>query len=139
MAAATFVQLLAACIGIVGSLFFAIGIMRQSIEAMGRLAGSYWDWNPHMPPTLAAQKADYLFGGGLIVLAFVAQLASFFVPIEATAFNGKQAALVPWVAAVVTAGIFFLLRFVAARVAKYYEGQINEWLKQKVAPQQAET
>jgi hypothetical protein len=139
MSAASLVRLLAACIGIIGSLFFAIGVMRQSVEAMGRLAGSYWDWNPHMPPALAAQKADYLFGGGLIMLAFVVQLASFFVPAEVSTFNTRQARLIPWVATVATAGMFFLLRFAARRLAKLYEDQINEWLKQRGKPQQAET
>ena len=78
MSAAALVQLASACIGIVGSLFFAIGVMRQTVEAMARLSGTYWNSNPHMPLALAAQKADYLFGGGLIVVAFVLQLASFF-------------------------------------------------------------
>ena len=131
MSLAIFVQLLAACIGIVGSLFFAIGVMRQSIEAMGRLSGSYWDLNPHMPPMLAAQKADYLFGGGLIVLAFSVQFSSFFVPAEAMAFFVSQAPFIPWIMAAVTACIFFLLRLLASKVAKHYEGQINEWLRQQ--------
>lgn len=75
MSLATLIQILAACIGVVGSVFFAVGVMRQSVEAMGRLSGSYWDSNPHMPPMLAAQKAAYLFGGGLIVLAFAVQFS----------------------------------------------------------------
>ncbi|MHB1655269.1 MAG: hypothetical protein ACYCSZ_02760 [Burkholderiales bacterium] len=131
MSLATLIQIIAACIGIVGSLFFAIGVMRQSIESMGRLSGSYWDSNPHMPPMLAAQKADYLFGGGLIVAAFAVQLSSFFVSPEVMIFNTRQAQLVPGFAVVVTAVIFVLLRHSARRASKYYEIQINEWLKQQ--------
>ncbi len=82
---------------------------------------------------LAAQKADYLFGGGLIVLAFSVQFASFFVPPEAMAFGASQGRLVPWAMAAITVCIFFLLRVVAGRVAKYYEDQIIEWLKQQRA------
>ena len=131
MPVASLIQLVSACIGIIGSLFFAIGVMRQSVEAMGRLSGSYWDWNPHMPPALAAQKADYLFGGCVIVAAFILQLVSFFVPTEAVALTVSQAAVVPWVAAVLAAVAFFLLRAASRRVAKHYEGQIEAWLKQK--------
>jgi hypothetical protein len=55
------IQLISACFGIVGSLFFAIGIMRQTVEAMALLSGTYFNWNPHMPPALAAQKANYSY------------------------------------------------------------------------------
>ena len=131
MPVASLIQLVSACTGIVGSLFFAIGVMRQTVEAMGRLSGSYWGWNPHMPPALAAQKADYLFGGCVIVAAFILQLVSFFVPTEAVALTASQAAVVPWAAAVLTAVAFFLLRAASRRVAKHYQEQIDAWLKQK--------
>jgi hypothetical protein len=130
MSVSTLIQLIAACIGIVGSLFFAIGVMRQSVEAMAALSGSYWDWNPDMPPALAAQKADYLFGGGLIVLAFMFQLASFFVP-TANALSESQGLTAPWLAAVFTLLAFFVLRMAARRLAKHFESQIVAWLKQK--------
>lgn len=129
----SFVQLVAACIGIVGSLFFAIGVMRQNVEAMARLSGSYWDWNPHMPPALAAQKADYLFGGCLIVLAFVLQLASFFASPDSTVLTEPQARVAPWAAGATTVVLFLVLRAAAARVAKHYEVQISEWLKRRNA------
>ena len=100
---------------------------------MGRLSGSYWDWNPHMPPALAAQKADYVFGGCVIVAAFVLQLASFFVPPEAVALSEKQAAIAPWIATAITIAMFVVLRKASHRVARFYERQINAWLKQKSA------
>jgi hypothetical protein len=134
MSLATLIQILAACVGVIGSLFFAVGVMRQSVDAMGRLSGSYWDSNPHMPPMLAAQKADYLFGGCLIVLAFTVQFSSFLVSEKYMILNAMQAQWAPWVAAVATAIIFMLLRFASRRVAKYYEIQINEWLKNRSAP-----
>ena len=134
MSLTTLVQILASCVGVVGSLFFAVGVMRQSVEAMGRLSGSYWDSNPHMPPMLAAQKADYLFGGCLIVLAFVVQFASFLVSEKCMILNTTQAQLAPWVAAVSAAIAFVLLRLASRRVARYYEVQITEWLKKRSTP-----
>lgn len=130
MLTSAFIQLASACIGIIGSLFFTIGVMRQTIEAMARLSGSYWDWNPHMPIALAAQKADYLFGGGLIFVAFVLQLASFLVPTEQI-LTASQAALAPWVACVVTAVGFFVLRTASKRLARYFEEQITLWLRKE--------
>ena len=121
MTASTLIQLISAC----------VGIMRQSIEAMGRLSGSYWDWNPHLPPNLAAQKADYLFGGGLIVVAFVLQLASYFVPLELQVFNPEQGRWVPWVAAVLTVFCFAVLRVAASRVAAHFQTQVEAWLKNR--------
>ena len=130
MSAAALIQLASACIGIVGSLFFAIGVMRQTVEAMARLSGTYWNSNPHMPRALAAQKADYLFGGGLIVVAFVLQLASFFASAEVL-LTEAQARLAPWIAGATTVVAFVSLRVAAGRLAKHYEVQIRAWLKQK--------
>lgn len=130
MSAAVIVQLISACIGIIGSLFFAIGIMRQSVEAMARLSGTYWDANPHMPPALAAQKADYLFGGSLIFIAFLLQLCSFFVPTTAL-LSESSTKIAPWIAGVITIVVFFLLRFAASRTARYYEKQILAWLNKE--------
>lgn len=128
MSGASLIQLVSACVGIIGSLFFAIGVMRQTIEAMARLSGTYWDWNPHLPLALAAQKADYLFGGGLILVAFVLQLVSFFVSAQGV-LTVNQAVVAPWVAGGITVVAFLLLRIAAGRLAKRYDVQITAWLK----------
>jgi hypothetical protein len=131
MLLSTFIQILAACLGIIGSLFFAIGIMRQSIEAKANLSESYRDWNPHMVPALAAQKADYLFGGCIIVLAFTTQLLSFLVPEEIAVFSNDAAALVPWAALVSTIGLFFLVRLGAKKLSSAFERRITAALRHK--------
>lgn len=131
MSASSLIQLMAACIGIIGSLFFAIGVMRQSAEAMGRLSGSYWDSNPHMPKALATQKADYLFGGSLIVVAFVLQLASFFAPANGQVLSTSQARWAPWIALILTTLAFFVLRVLAIRVASHFQVQVEAWIKQR--------
>lgn len=130
MSAASLIQLISACIGIVGSLFFSIGVMRQTVEAMGYISGTYFNWNPHMPPALAAQKADYLFGGGLILVAFILQLVSFFAS-NAPFLTKEQTLMAPWVAGVCTIVGFLLLRLIANRLAKHYETQISAWLKKR--------
>jgi len=130
MSSASFIQLIAACVGIVGALFFAIGVIRQTTEAMARLSGTYIGWNPHMRHALAVQKADYLLGGGLIFVAFVLQLVSFFVS-GAPFISEERARFVPLLAALVTVVCFFILRVVAGRVAKHYEAQIFALLKQE--------
>jgi hypothetical protein len=131
MSTASLIQLVSACMGILGSLFFAIGIMRQTIEAMGRLSGTYWDWNPHLPPALAAQKADYLFGGGLILIAFILQLVSFFASSQPV-LTESQAHAAPWLAGIATVVAFAVLRVAARRLAKHYEAEITSWLKKKL-------
>lgn len=130
MTLAALVQLASACIGVIGSLFFAIGVMRQTIEAMGRLSGTYWDWNPHMIEALATQKADYLFGGGLICVAFVLQLLSFLLP-STNVLQPEWALWTPWAAVVATIIGFYLLRLASRRLARGYEAQISAWLKSK--------
>lgn len=131
MQLATLIQILAACFGVLGSLFFAIGVMRQSVEAMAQLSGTYWGWNPHMIKALAAQKADYLFGGAIIVLAFSTQLFSYLIPSTVMVFGGSGAERVPWAAVLLTALAFPVLRLAAMRLASGYEKEIRSALDAK--------
>ncbi len=90
-----------------------------------------------MPTALAAQKADYLFGGGLILLAFVLQLGSFFGS-STPVMTQEQACFAPWLAGAVTIMGFFFLRMISGLLARHYESQISAWLKQR-AEQNAST
>ena len=95
---------------------------------MARLSSTYWDWNPNLPAAFAAQKADYLFGGGLIVVAFVLQLASFFAPNDPM-LSTSTAKTLPWIAVAATLGGFVMLRLGAGQLARHYEAQITAQLK----------
>ena len=83
-----------------------------------------------MPPALAAQKADYLFGGATIVVAFALQLLSFFVS-PAALIEESTARFVPYCAVGITIVCFLVLRYAAASLAKHYERQIVDWLSQE--------
>jgi MFS superfamily sulfate permease-like transporter len=98
---------------------------------MADLAGTYFDWNPHMISALAAQKADYLFGGGTIVLAFGLQLVSLFIPSDLYAISKRYSNEVPWIAVVLTAVLFFLLRRASQQLASRFERQIKTRLAEK--------
>jgi|GEM_PF-5102012 len=131
MAANSLFQIIAAALGVIGSLFFSIGILRQSPEAMAELAGTYFDYNPAMVPSLAAQKADYVFGGSIIVLAFAVQLASFLVDPAVIAVGSKYSSAVAWIAIAVVLIAFPALRYSAKALAGRFERQINERLRQR--------
>jgi hypothetical protein len=137
MSLCTLIQIISACLGIIGSLFFAIGIMRQNAETMAKLSGTYWGANPHMVSALAEQKADYLFGGGIIVMAFTSQLLSYLIPPGINIFGDVGAQFVPWIAAATTIIVFFLLRVIAGKISKHFEKQINDALREKEAERKA--
>lgn len=126
-----FLQLCSACTGVIGALFFAVGVIRQSTATMGALSGTYFDANPHMPTNLAAQKADYVFGGGMIFVTFGLQLASFLVPASITIVSASNAQHLRWVLVLIGAFIYFALRYFAKLLAKRYTRQIWEWLKKQ--------
>lgn len=131
MGTATLIQLVGACAGVIGSLFFAIGVMRQTVATMGDIAGSYFDWNPHMARALAAQKAEYLFGGGIIVLSFALQLSAFLVPTDSVVpFSHPR--YVPWSAAGLTVVCFAANLVVSRLLAKRFERQITSALEQRL-------
>jgi hypothetical protein len=123
VAMSTLIQIVAAALGVIGSLFFTIGIVRQSPATMAALAGSYFDFDPHAVPTLAAQKTDYLFGGAFIVLAFAPQTGSFLAGPSTIAVGAKWTTLIAILATIVA----FLALYRASRLlASLYEGQIRK-------------
>lgn len=124
-------QLVAACIGIVGSMFFAIGVVRQSTEAMARLSYTYWDSNPDMPAALSAQKADYIFGGGFIVLAFILQFASFFSTSPELLLAGRSAELAPWIAFAGTIVLFLVTCRASTWLASYLRSQVEALMRKQ--------
>ncbi len=123
MALSTLIQIIAAALGVIGSLFFTIGIVRQSPATMAALAGSYFDFNPHAVPTLAAQKADYIFGGAFIVLAFAAQMGSFLAGPSTIAVGAKSTTLIAIPATIL---VFVVLYRVSRLLASRFERQIRQ-------------
>lgn len=132
MSVQTFLQIVGACFGVIGSLFFAIGVMRQTVDAMADLTGTHFDFNPHMVAALASQKADYLFGGGLIVVAFVLSLLSYPFTQNNMPISQESAGRVPWIAVASTVVLFFILRYIAGLVARRFEVQIRQRLQKKM-------
>ncbi|MGA7823268.1 MAG: hypothetical protein WCA14_03690 [Steroidobacteraceae bacterium] len=127
MAWSTLIQIIAAALGVIGSLFFTIGILRQSTATMAALAGSYFDFNPHAIPALAAQKADYIFGGAFIVLAFAAQMGSFLAsPATAVALSARAAVLIAIPATIV---VFLVLYRSSKSLARRFERRIRQAAK----------
>jgi hypothetical protein len=120
MALSTLIQIIAAALGVIGSLFFTIGIVRQSTTTMAALAGTYFDFNPHAIPALAAQKAEYIFGGAFIVFAFVAQLMAFLIsPGSAIGVSARCATLIVIAATVVVfAALYRASRLLASRIER---------------------
>lgn len=102
--------------------------MRQSVDEMSKLSDTYWGWTPHMITAVAAQKADYPFGGCIIVCAFALQLVSFLVPQSSTALSLGQAKFVLWIALVVTILTFLSLRHVSKSIASRFAQQIRQRL-----------
>lgn len=124
MALSTLIQIIAAALGVIGSLFFTIGIVRQSPATMAALAGTYFDFNPHAIPALAAQKADYILGGAFIVLAFAAQLMAFLAtPTTTIAVGARWAALIAIPATIL---VFVVLYRISKHVASRFERQIRQ-------------
>jgi hypothetical protein len=123
MSVASLLLLTSACLGVLGSLFFAHGVIRQSTEMMARLAGTYFDANPYVVRALAAQRADYVFGGGLIVLAFVLQLGSFFAS-SGPWLSEAQTRWAPGLGAIATGCGFLFLRPCARLLTRVFEKRV---------------
>lgn len=127
MALSSVIQVIAAALGVIGSLFFTIGIVRQSTAAMAKLSQTYFDANLAMIRALAAQRADYIFGGAFIVFAFAAQMGSFLPsPITTVAISARGVVLIAILASVI---VFVIVDRVSKHLAGLFERQIQGAIK----------
>lgn len=131
MTLASLIQLFGACFGIVGSLFFAIGVIRQSSGAIAKIAGTYWGANPHLLAALTSQKAEYVLGGGLIVAAFMLQLLSFFTTDPSPILGDQSARIAPWLALVGTGLLFVIAQIGSKKLAHRYFAGVQELMKKE--------
>jgi hypothetical protein len=124
MPLSTLVQIVAAALGVIGSLFFTIGVVQQSASAMAKLAQTYFDSNQAAVRALAAQRADYIFGGVLIVAAFGAQMGSFLPSKSSTvAIGARETVGLAILAAII---LFLLLHRASTWLAGRYEREIQQ-------------
>ncbi len=78
-----FLNILAACLGFITALFFAVGAIGMHPRNISKISTSYWDANQHWADSIADQRAEYIAGALLLVLSFSLQLAANLVPSDA--------------------------------------------------------
>lgn len=120
----TAVQLLAACVGILGSVFFSIGVMTQNARSIAAVCVVYAGANPSLIKSYAAQKAEYLIGSALLGLAFVLQFLSLIAP-NVGAIPAAWISHAPLVALLATGITYFSLKRLSAIRAIVYEARIQ--------------
>ena len=76
----TFLNILGASVGFMSAVFFSIGAMTITPEKIFKVAATYWDANQHWGDSIADQRADYIAGALLLLLAFSAQLSANLIP-----------------------------------------------------------
>ena len=76
----TFLNILGASVGFMSAVFFSIGAMTMTPEKIFKVAATYWDANQHWGDSIADQRADYIAGALLLLLAFSAQLSANLIP-----------------------------------------------------------
>lgn len=128
MTYSSFFCLCSSCIGFLGAIFFSIGILRQSKAEMAERCVSFWDWSEGLAHAYAAQKAEYLFGGGLISVSFFLQFSSFLVPCKIF-FPTEWAGYIIWGAIPVTGILFLIFRRCCSKIGNHFEQQIKKMLK----------
>lgn len=69
-------QLAAATVGFVSAVFLCIGSALNTPEKILLQSTPYWDFNEPVARALVAQRAQYIVGGLLLVIAFLLQIAA---------------------------------------------------------------
>lgn len=95
MTIGAFFSLLAAAIGTLSAVYFAIGTLRLNDRAIFEISSMYWDYNKNLASSIASQRAEYMVGAGLLLMTFVIQLAGALLPgTSQTIFENLPCALV---------------------------------------------
>lgn len=129
MELSTLSQILSGYTGLIASLFFAFGIVTQNTRTMLDMSQAYWGPNPSTVANLSNQKADYLIGFTGLFITFFLQIASYLISYFTSAKISLSVLEVASYLAITFIVLFFILRFVATRLAKRYEQEINELFK----------
>ena len=66
--------LAASTVGVLSAVFFCIGSAFNSTAKIIVQSGTYWDFNESLVRSLAAQRAQYVVGGLLLLAAFALQV-----------------------------------------------------------------
>ena len=82
--------LAAATVGFAAAVFFCVGNVLNTAERITDQASPRWDFSEPVARALASQRAQYVVGAGLLVIAFLLQVAS------ALASSTAPAALLGW-------------------------------------------
>ena len=72
----TFMNVLSLVLGLIGGLFFCVGSAKLDRAAIGALAGTHWDANPHLANFFRVLKAEYLCGGIALCATFFLQFVA---------------------------------------------------------------
>ena len=133
MAIAPFLQLVSACLGFVGAILFAAGVLRQRNEDITHAADTFWDSNPHVLAMLTAQKAQYLAGAVAVGLSFAAQYVSFVLatPTDAPLTASRSGVLALVIAVPATACVWAIFDRVAGLLAIKYLARVNESVRSR--------
>lgn len=121
-------QIVSACCGAVGSVYFARGVLTQSNQMMASLSKTYWDANPFMPKALAEQKAHYVVGVVLLFAAFVTQLVAIIAPVS-SAWAGSWALSRLLISAIGSGVIYLALLPIARILTGHFEKKIRALLQ----------
>lgn len=66
--------LAASTVGLVSAIFFCIGNATNSVEKITRQSSTFWDFSESVARALAAQRAQYVTGGLLLLTSFALQV-----------------------------------------------------------------
>ncbi|MDL1971246.1 MAG: hypothetical protein LWW94_09860 [Candidatus Desulfofervidaceae bacterium] len=114
----TFFSLLAACFGLLGSVFLAKGILGLSPKDMLKLTTPYsrLKYAPEQIDSMAAQKADAFIGVIIIFLAFLVQIVSLiFVSNNHSLLFKDQ-----WIGSGIASAVTSILAIIFYSIDKYY-------------------
>jgi hypothetical protein len=85
MELATFLSILGASLGFISAAFFAFGAATLSAKDIYSTVVVRHTINEHWYEAVSKQRAEYMVGSALLLLAFLVQLASSLVPKDASA------------------------------------------------------
>jgi len=137
MTLAVFLNVVGLCLGFVSAIFFAIGALTMTPAKIQKVAATYWDANQHWGDSIADQRADYIVGALLLLMAFFSQLLATLVPSDL-----EPSLLQPFgcaIAEIAAALVLLLVCSVILRnvIAKSTKSQVRQIQASAIAAQEA--
>lgn len=135
----TFLNILGASVGFTSAAFFAVGAATMGPNDIYSTVVVRHDINRHWFESASKQRAEYIVGATLLVLAFILQLAANFVPAQLSPSPLQSSSCAAYICGSMVALILLVSLLVRRSLSNSCSQQVRDMWEQEITARQQQS